>query len=224
MSQGKKIVTVLDEASCQRLDNVAVDEARWHELHDGIVTTQAGKALMGNSVWRNAADATEGMAVMVSQLAYTEAETYAREYQDTQFKDLIPVTSEAGPDADTVRYQIYDKVGQGKRINGAAKDIPYSDVAAAQVEIGVVSGGMGYRYSQLELLQAARMIRPLPSERMVAARRWGSPPESSRDAWRARRRGGPGQLQGTADPVGCHDRKRYHERLQRRMGERGYDV
>jgi hypothetical protein len=168
MSQGKKEVQVLDEASCQRR-TVSVDEARWRELHDGIASTGAGKALMGNSAWRNAADATEGMAVMVSQLAYTESETFAREYQDTQFRELLPLTSEAGPDADTVRYQVYDRVGKGKRINGVAKDMPYSDVAATSVEFGIVSGGAGYRYSQLELLQAARMIRPLPSERMAAA-------------------------------------------------------
>ena len=168
MSQGKKEVTVLDEASCQRRQ-VVVDEARYQELYSGIVDTSAGKALKANDCWKTAADATEGMAVMVSQLAYTEAETYSREYLETQFRDLIPVTSEAGPDVDTVRYQVYDVVGQGKRINGAAKDIPYSDVAATDVSIGVVTGGMGYRYSQMELLQAARMIRPLPSERMAAA-------------------------------------------------------
>ena len=106
---------------------------------------------------------------MVSQLAYTEQTTYEREYQEMQFRSLVPVTAEAGPDAATVRYQVYDHVGQGKRINGAAKDIPTSDVSAAEVEIAVVNGGAGYRYSQLELIQAARQIRPLPSERMSTA-------------------------------------------------------
>lgn len=168
MSDGKKLVTVLDTESCQRLQK-PVDEKRYHEIAAGLEGSSALRALKANDCWRSAQDATEGAAFLVSQLAYTEAETYAREYQETQFKDVIPVTSEAGPEASTVRYQIYDKVGQGRRIHSAAKDMPYADVGASQVEVAVVTGGIGYRYDQIELLQAARMIRPLPIERMQTA-------------------------------------------------------
>lgn len=167
MSQGKKEVVVLDSSSGVRR-TVAVDEARYHFLLNTF--NQDCRAKMGfDSNFKTAADAAEGMAFLVSQLAYTEAQTYEREYQDVQYRQLVPVTSEAGPGASTVRYQVFDKVGQGKRIEGSSKDIPYSDVSGAAVEIGVVSGGAGYRYSQLELLQAAQMIRPLPAARMEAA-------------------------------------------------------
>ena len=168
MSQGMKEVTVIDTESCQKRQ-VAVDEARWNELHDGFITSGADRPLKANSVWRSAQDATEGMAFLVSQLAFTEAETYSQEYQDVQFRDLMPVTAEAGPGASTVRYQGFDKVGRGKRMSGGSKDMPYADVSAKQAEIQVVDGGIGYRYSQTELLQAAQMIRPLPPERMAAA-------------------------------------------------------
>lgn len=164
MSDGKKVVTVLDSDSCQKRP-VAVDEERWNELNKEFLGPCS--AIINRNF--RAADATEATAQLVSQLAYTEAETFAREYQDTQFRELIPITSEAGPDAATVRYQIYDRVGKGKRISGAAKDIPYSDVGANSVEVGVVNGGAGYRYSQDELIMAAKMIRPLPAERMAAA-------------------------------------------------------
>lgn len=164
MSQGKKVVTVVDEKSCQR-KQVAVDEARYNTLDHGI--RACFKAW--DSPYLLAQDSQEGMAFLVSQLAYTEQETYAREYQEAQYRQLVPVTSEAGPDAASVRYQVYDRVGQGKRINGAAKDVPYADVAASTVEVGVVTGGAGYQYTQEELVQAARMVRPLPSERMATA-------------------------------------------------------
>jgi hypothetical protein len=167
MSQGKKEVVVLDSSSGIRLP-VAVDEARWNFLYKAF-DKDCREKLAFDSFFRSAADASEGMAFLVSQLAYTEAQTYERDYQDVQYRDLIPVTSEAGPAASTVRYQVFDKVGQGKRIESGSKDIPYSDVSGAAVEIGVVSGGAGYRYSQLELLQAAQMIRPLPASRMEAA-------------------------------------------------------
>lgn len=165
MSQGKKVVTVLDAESCQRRE-VAVDEARYTEFHKAFMKNCFDQVIAPNV---RAEDATEATGQLVSQFAYTEAEVYNREYQDMQFRQLIPISSEAGPDAETVRYQVYDRVGQGKRISGAGKDIPYSDVATSTTEIGVVTGGAGYRYTQDELLKAARMIRPLPAERMATA-------------------------------------------------------
>jgi hypothetical protein len=144
---------------------VALDEARMQTIKEGLLHSFRSTS---NAILL-AQDSAESIAFMVSQLAYTEAQTYAREYQEAQFRQLVPITAEAGPDAATVRYQIYDHVGQGKRINGASKDIPTSDVSAGQVEIAVVDGGAAYRYSQLELIQAARQIRPLPAERMTTA-------------------------------------------------------
>ena len=165
MSQGKKIVTVLDTETCIQRE-IAVDESRYNFLLQEF-TAKCKSSLI--DPYMRANDAAEGVAFLVSQLAYTEAQTYDREYQDVQFRDLIPTTSEAGPEAATVRYQVYDRVGQGKRINADAKDMPYSDASAAQVEMAVVDGGMGYRYNQIELLQAAKMIRALPAERMEAS-------------------------------------------------------
>lgn len=168
MSQGMKQVTVLDAEACVRR-TVDVDEQRYNEVKNAFVRIGVDKILEGNPAFRTAADATEGMAFLVSQLAYTEAEVYRREYQEMQFRELLPVTSEAGPDAVTVRYQIYDRVGRGKRISSAAKDLPKADIAASVSEIGVVTGGISYGYTQEELLLAARMIRPLPTERAAAA-------------------------------------------------------
>lgn len=169
MALGKKYVKVLDSQSCVLRDNVAVDEARCNEIKVGFDRSGVTALISQNPVWRSANDATEGVAFLVSQFAYTEGETYSREYQETQFRELVPITAEAGPDAASVRYQVYDRVGRGKRISGAAKDLPKADAAASQVEIGVVPGGISYGYTQDELLMAARMIRPLPTERAAAA-------------------------------------------------------
>jgi hypothetical protein len=164
MSQGKKVVTVVDESGAFKRQ-VEVDEQRLQVIHTGL---QASFKAM-DAPYLLAADSQEGMAFLASQLAYTEQEVYRKEYTETQFRELIPVTSEAGADAASVRYQVFDQVGQGKRISGAARDVPYADVAASTVETAVVTGGAGYRYSQEEMVMAARMVRPLPAERMATA-------------------------------------------------------
>jgi hypothetical protein len=170
MSQGKKLVTVADAAT-GLLMKKAVDEKRWNTIKEGLLSCfhKFGNDALNEMQIKHGADSQEGVAFLVSQLAYTEQTTYDRDYAECQFHQLLPVTAEAGADAASVRYQVYDRVGQGKRINGASRDIPYADSSASTVEFGVVDGGIGYRYSQSELIQSARLLRPLPSERMAAA-------------------------------------------------------
>ena len=155
-------VQVIDADTAQKR-TVPVEEARMAHINEGLRKTfhDLGR--------QEVCDSAETMAFMVSQLAYTEATTYEREYMEMQFRELVPVTAEAGPEAASVRYQVYDKVGQGKRMSSISKEIPTADVSAGQVEIQVVTGAAGYRYSQQELIESAKFLRPLPVARMQTA-------------------------------------------------------
>lgn len=116
-----------------------------------------------------ATDAQHGFSFFVSQLAYTEAQTFARQYEPRQYQMLVPVSSEAGEWAENVRYETSDSVGKGKRISGAGDDIPYVDVALGEKTLGIAPAGIGYQYNQQEIIQSAFFKRPLSSTRMVAA-------------------------------------------------------
>ena len=155
-------VNVIDCESCAPTTTM-VEESRLGLLREGVAK------LMHNNGHQEVVDSPETMAFVVSQLAYTEATVYEREYTEMQFRSLVPVTSEAGPEAASVRYQVYDKVGQGKRVSASSKDVPTADVSAGQVEIQVVNGGAGYRYNQQELIESAKFLRPLPIARMQTA-------------------------------------------------------
>ena len=155
-------VSVIDCESC-RPRQVTLDEGRMAILKEGL------QEFFHKNQNQQVVDSPETMAFMVSQLAYTEATTYEREYTEMQFRSLVPVTAEAGPEAASVRYQVYDKVGMGKRVSSSSKDIPTADVSAGQVEIQVVTGAAGYRYNQQELIESAKFLRPLPVARMQTA-------------------------------------------------------
>lgn len=118
-----------------------------------------------------AKDATEAQAFAVSQLAYVEQLTYARQYQPVLFETLLPgvINYSAGEWAQSVEYQIVDYSGMGKRMSPASNDVPFADVAYARKAIPVAYGGVGYFYNQEELRTSAYLGRPLPTEKLKAA-------------------------------------------------------
>lgn len=114
-------------------------------------------------------DAAEGFSFLVSQLAYTEAGIYSRQYTPMQYERLVPITSEAGEWAETVRYQTYDSVARGRRASSKPDDINLVDVQAGDKSMGIQPGDIGYHYTAQELAQSAYLRRPLPQARMEAA-------------------------------------------------------
>ncbi|MCP8325974.1 hypothetical protein [Xylella fastidiosa] len=83
-------------------------------------------------------DATQALAFLVSQLTHVESTIYARQRQGIQYRDLVPISTEAGEYATSVTYQMYDYFGRGKRHSGRGEDIPTVDVAYAQKSVPVV--------------------------------------------------------------------------------------
>lgn len=113
-------------------------------------------------------DAGETLAFMVSQLAYTESEAFAKLYTPMQFRELVPVES-AGGWADTIRYELVDYAGQGKRINGAGHDLPMADIQFGEKTFPIVTGGVAYGYTYEEMQKSAFFRTPLPTGKLAAA-------------------------------------------------------
>lgn len=114
-------------------------------------------------------DAQEAMAFIVSQLTYTEGTVFDRLYTPMQYEQLIPITNEAGEWAESIRYEIYDFAGQGRRTSGKGKDINLVDVAYADKTFPVVNGDIGYDYTTEELRRTAFLRRPVPERKLAAA-------------------------------------------------------
>lgn len=165
MSHIRKIVGLdgltasIPEARCQAFDALARDPQL------------AAKILTGDAAFHGMAgrDTGEAMAFVVSQLAYTENQVFERLYQPMQYEQLIPISTEAGEWADSIRFEVYDYAGQGKRTTGKGRDINLVDVAYADVTFPVVNGDVGYDYTTEELRRTAFLRRPINERKMVAA-------------------------------------------------------
>jgi hypothetical protein len=141
---------------------VQVDESRFNAF-DRL------RALSGLIIGSEGRDAQEAMAFVVSQLAYTEATTFDRLYTPMQYEQLIPITNEAGEWAESIRYEIYDYAGRGKRTSGKGKDINLVDTAFADKTFPVVNGDIGYDYTTEELRRSAFLRKPVPERKLAAA-------------------------------------------------------
>jgi len=115
------------------------------------------------------ADAAQGLAFFISQLAYTEAGIYTRQYTPMQYQRFVPVSSEAGEWAENIRYQTYDGVAMGRRASSKPDDINLVDVEMADKKFDVAPGDIGYHYTQQEIIQSAYLRNPLSNARMVMA-------------------------------------------------------
>lgn len=117
----------------------------------------------------SARDSQEAVAFVISQLAHTENQVFERQYQPMQYEQLIPISYEAGEHADSIRYEIYDYVGRGRRSSGKGRDVNLVDVAYADKSFPVMNGDIGYDYSMEELRRTAFLRRPISERKMAAA-------------------------------------------------------
>ena len=145
---------------------VTVDEARFNAFDALRSHPSLAGLIIGDGI--TARDSQEALAFIVSQLAYTEAQVFERQYTPMQYEQLLPISYEAGEYADSIRYEIYDYAGRGKRTSGKGRDINLVDVAYADKSFPVMNGNIGYDYTTEELRRTAFLRRPI-SERKTAA-------------------------------------------------------
>jgi hypothetical protein len=116
-------------------------------------------------------DAQEALAFLVSQLAYTEQGLFERYYRPTQYDKFLAgcIDYSAGEHAQTIEYEIYDRVGNAQDTDSAADDMPTVDVGYARKSFPVVHATVEYQFTQQELRTTAFLRRPLPERRLAAA-------------------------------------------------------
>lgn len=92
-------------------------------------------------------------------------------YTDIIYQNLIPVTNEVSPGADSYTYRIMNSVTKFKLISDKADDLPRSDVSRREVTLPIrmIGGSMAYSIDEIQKAQYANV--PLQQMRANAMRR-----------------------------------------------------
>ena len=85
------------------------------------------------------------------------ARSFEVEYADIKYSQLIPISTEVGPGADSYTYRVFDKQGSMKIIQDKAKDLPRADVLRKEVTHPVRSLGASFAYT-IQETRAAAMV------------------------------------------------------------------
>lgn len=104
------------------------------------------------------------------QLEYIKKKVYEKRYPQFKATQLIPVSFEAGPGANSITYDLYDQVGMAKWIANYADDLPLVSVNGQQFTATVKGFGEAYDYS-LQDIRAARMANKNLAQRLANAAR-----------------------------------------------------
>lgn len=105
------------------------------------------------------------------QLEYIRPQVFEVEYADIKYPTILPVTSEAGPGAQTFTYRIMDATGDFKLISDAADDLPRADVSQTEKSLNIRSFGGSFGYTVQELRAAQMANVALEQRRASAVRR-----------------------------------------------------
>ena len=105
------------------------------------------------------------------QLEYIRPQIFEVEYADIKYPTILPVTSEAGPGAQTFTYRVMDATGDFKLISDAADDLPRSDISQVEKTINIRSFGGSFGYTVQELRAAQMASIALEQRRGAAVRR-----------------------------------------------------
>jgi len=105
------------------------------------------------------------------QLEYIRPQVFETTYADIKYPTILPVTSEAGPGAQTFTYRIMDSTGEFRLIADAADDLPRADISQVEKSINIrsIGGSFGYTVQELRAAQMANIA--LEQRRAAAVRR-----------------------------------------------------
>jgi hypothetical protein len=105
------------------------------------------------------------------QLEYIRPQVFEVQYADIKYPTILPVTSEAGPGAQTFTFRIMDSTGEFKLIADAADDLPRADISQVEKSINIRSFGGSFGYTVQELRAAQMANIALEQRRAAAVRR-----------------------------------------------------
>lgn len=105
------------------------------------------------------------------QLEYIRPQVFEVAYADIKYPTILPVTSEAGPGAQTFTYRVMDATGEFRLIADAADDLPRADISQVEKSINIRSFGGSFGYTVQELRAAQMANIALEQRRATAVRR-----------------------------------------------------
>jgi hypothetical protein len=113
----------------------------------------------------------DGVAFLEGQREYIEPTIYEVKYRDLKYAECIPVSSEAGPWADSITYETLDSRAKAEFVAAGAGTMPLADISMTRSSSLVQHGALGYKYSLQELRVAQHLNRDLDTRRAAAVRR-----------------------------------------------------
>lgn len=113
----------------------------------------------------------QGLAFFISQLAYLEQKMYEVKYKNLNYKEIVPVSNEAGEWATSIDYFFMDPKGSAKFVGAKSLDIPIVEVGTDKRTVPVELAATGYEYSDEEIRQAIHLKRNLPAMKTKACMR-----------------------------------------------------
>lgn len=105
------------------------------------------------------------------QLEYIRPQVFEISYADIKYPTILPVTSEAGPGAQTFTYRVMDSTGEFRLLADAADDLPRADISQVEKSINIRSFGGSFGYTVQELRAAQMANLALEQRRAAAVRR-----------------------------------------------------
>ena len=109
---------------------------------------------------------TQSLNFVESQAASIEPRVRMLRRGSIQYPDLVGITREANPHADSIVYYSYDGTGTMIDVANRASDIPLVDVSEQQHTVGIHWKALAYDWSDREIGRAELMGTPL-SDRKV---------------------------------------------------------
>jgi hypothetical protein len=110
-------------------------------------------------------------AILERELDYVKARTYDIVYPAFKARQLIPVSNEVDPGAETITYRQWDGYGIANIISNYADDIPLVDALAEEYTQRVYGMSLGYQYSIQDLRRSAMSGARLDQRRAAWTRR-----------------------------------------------------
>ena len=105
------------------------------------------------------------------QLEFIRPQVFEIQYADIKYSTILPVTSEAGPGAQTFTYRIMDSTGEFRLLADSASDLPRADISQVEKSINIRSFGGSFGYTVQELRAAQMANIALEQRRAAAVRR-----------------------------------------------------
>jgi hypothetical protein len=113
----------------------------------------------------------DGIAHVLGQIEHIEQRIYEVKYPNIVYPEIVPVSHEAGPFAESISYFSMDSVAKAQFIASMGGDIPIVDVTEGKTTVGVEGGALGYKFNLHELRVSQHLGKPLDALRGQVVRR-----------------------------------------------------